>query len=75
MTDSIADGDTRLLAIAGDVVMGPSLSRLATPARARGCFARAGTVPMDAQVPAVAELLRLPPGAGGSEAVARVLGR
>ncbi|MFC7557305.1 hypothetical protein ACFQU7_41425 [Pseudoroseomonas wenyumeiae] len=58
----------------GDVVMGQAPSRLVTMAREAGCFAQAGTVLMDEQLPAMAEFFRLPPGDYGPDAVARVTG-
>jgi shikimate dehydrogenase len=60
--------------IVGDVVMGKTTSRLVAAARAAGCFAQAGTVLMDEQLPAMAEFFRLPPGDYGPDAAARVAG-
>ena len=60
--------------IVGDVVMGPTASRLVTLAREAGCFAQAGTVLMEEQLPAIVEFFRLPSGDYGPEAVARVIG-
>jgi shikimate dehydrogenase len=60
--------------IVGDVVMGRTTSRLVSLARAAGCFAQAGTVLMDEQLPAMAEFFRLPLGDYGPEATAQVLG-
>jgi shikimate dehydrogenase len=58
--------------IVGDVVMGRTTSRLVSLARDAGCFAQAGTVLMDEQLPAMAEFFRLPPDDYGPDAVARL---
>ncbi|MCR0985600.1 shikimate dehydrogenase family protein [Roseomonas populi] len=60
--------------IVGDVVMGHTASRLVTLAQEAGCFAQAGTVLMEEQLPAMAEFFGLPSGEYGPQAVARVTG-